>query len=121
MFLYFGIDEVAQVRFQPGKGAFLVCAHQPAVTGHIGGKDSGKPALNAIFGHMLPSRLKAAVQQTVVVPPRAVYRGGFPVWVRLGCRVLCKSMSAESPKADIWEQAGKVAEVPKPDRHQWAM
>jgi hypothetical protein len=84
MFRYFGIDEVAQMRFQPGKGALLVCAHQPAVTGHIGGKDSGKPALNAIFGHVLPSRLKAAVQQTVVVLPRAVYRDGYLVWVNLG-------------------------------------
>jgi hypothetical protein len=34
-----GIDEFAAMCLQPGKGAFLVGTHQPAVAGDIDGQD----------------------------------------------------------------------------------
>jgi len=58
-----------------------VLLHEAAVADHIGGKDGGEAALGAFFGHVLPFRLKAAVQQIVVVLPRGVYRDGFPLRV----------------------------------------
>ena len=49
------LDELghhAAIEVQRLERAFLVRAHEPAVTGHIGGEDSGKAALNALFRHL---------------------------------------------------------------------
>ena len=40
----FQVDELAAVRLQAAEGAFLIRAHQPRVTGHIGGEDCRKSA-----------------------------------------------------------------------------
>ena len=45
-----------------------------AVASDIGRENSGKPPLDAFFGHVLPLRLKTPVRQIVVALPRGVYR-----------------------------------------------
>src|SRR6266478_6265804 len=45
-----GIDQFASMRLQPCKGSFLVCTHEPAVTGDIRGKNGGQPAFDAFCG-----------------------------------------------------------------------
>jgi len=44
------INDLA-IHLEDGKSAFLILAHQPAVTDHIGCKDGSHSALNAIHGH----------------------------------------------------------------------
>jgi len=58
--------------------------------------------VGAFFGHVLPFRLKAAVQQIVVVLPRGVYRDGFPLRVirYRGDPAASPAMSAVTPIAD---------------------
>jgi len=44
------IDQIPEMCFMALVRAFLVGAHQPAVTGHIGGENGGQPAFNACHG-----------------------------------------------------------------------
>ena len=48
---------------QPGKRAFFIRTHEPAVTGNIDGKDAGKPALDTVFGQCCAVRLVDGQQQ----------------------------------------------------------
>ena len=52
VFLDLRIHEFAAVRLEVVKRAFLIRAHQPRVTGDIGGEDGGKAADR---GHFAPS------------------------------------------------------------------
>src|SRR4030095_6118588 len=51
VFVDLGVDEVAAKPPQPGQRSLLIHADQPTVASHVGGKDGGKPALGAFFGH----------------------------------------------------------------------
>src|SRR5262249_33823082 len=52
------IEKLAPMRIQTAKSILLICAHQPAVPGDIGGHDSGKAALGAFFGHLETAALR---------------------------------------------------------------
>jgi hypothetical protein len=39
---------------EPRARAHFVVAHKPGISSHIGGQDSGKPALNAFLDHVGP-------------------------------------------------------------------
>src|SRR6185437_5417478 len=51
MFDDLGIDHLLAVGFERTKGAFLIFAHKPAVTGDISRYDRRKSSFDAIFGH----------------------------------------------------------------------
>ena len=46
----FRIDQLAPMRLEPREGIFLVGAHQPAVTRHVGGENGRQPAFGAFPG-----------------------------------------------------------------------
>jgi hypothetical protein len=53
----FWIDQVLAVRLETSMRAFLIRAHEAAVTGNIGCQDRCEPAVNTIFGHTSPAGL----------------------------------------------------------------
>jgi hypothetical protein len=55
-----GVQEIAPQRLQSRERALLIRADQPAIVDHVCGQDGGKAALDAFFGHLLWSPLRAA-------------------------------------------------------------
>src|SRR5271165_6232343 len=47
---YLWIDQLAPMCLQPRKRSFLVRSYEPAITGHIGGENSGQPTFDAFSG-----------------------------------------------------------------------
>jgi hypothetical protein len=56
-----GLKDVSPSFLERSQGAGLIQLHETAVANYVGSENGGKPALDAFFGHVLPSRLKAAV------------------------------------------------------------
>jgi hypothetical protein len=50
MFLDFDIGQLAPKCLQLGESPFLISAHEPAISGHIGGKNSGQLAFDGTRG-----------------------------------------------------------------------
>src|SRR5262249_45740826 len=59
--------------------AGLVMSHEPAIAHHIGGKDRGEAALDALFGHLARLPLENAVAKILGLAFCGVYRSGLPV------------------------------------------
>ncbi len=53
VFVDLGVDEVATARLKRCESAFLVNAHQTAVTGNIGREDSSQPPFDTRLGHRM--------------------------------------------------------------------
>jgi hypothetical protein len=51
IFRNFWLDEFAAVRLECGQRAFLIGAHQTAVTGNIGREDGSQPSFDSRLGH----------------------------------------------------------------------
>jgi hypothetical protein len=69
-----GLDQFGAVGGECGERAFLVLSHQPRVARHVGGKDGGKTALDAFFGHKLGPLSENSVREIVWATDRRVHR-----------------------------------------------
>jgi hypothetical protein len=47
-----GFQEFASMSIDPGQRTFFVGSHQSAVTGDVARKNSGKPSIDPVFGHL---------------------------------------------------------------------
>jgi hypothetical protein len=76
MFLDFRIKDCAAERFEALERAFLVGAHEPAITDHIGRKNRCKlPFDRLLLDHGLPSQSLAVHDLTIIVYQKPCSRG----------------------------------------------
>ncbi len=92
-----GVDQLFAKGIEARNGSFLVRAHEPAVTDHIGDEDRGKPSFGAFFGHVARPLSRHSVHEIVLAAGGGVYG---PSNVRFGSR-LCENACRKSVGATI--------------------
>ena len=61
-------DELFAKEAEVGKRAVLILLHEPAIANHVRGKDGGKTAVGAFFGHIMRLPLENADYEIVLSP-----------------------------------------------------
>jgi hypothetical protein len=61
-------DELFAKEAEVGKRAVLILLHEPAIANHVRGKDGGKTAVGAFFGHIIWLPLENADHEIILSP-----------------------------------------------------
>jgi hypothetical protein len=108
-----GLENFPSTGLDGGERTGLVQMHEAAVANRIGGKNGGKPALGAFFGHLARLFLRNAVQQILRLACRGVYQPGLPHGVINGGRGISALRPFMPQQADIGRPGLQVSSVPR--------